>query len=77
VTGSQLLTQFSTDGTAWQPIDTWTRTTTFGRPEPGRRTMLDGKFGFYLPGEEELTISNFRYYPPPSQALVLTPARSQ
>jgi serine/threonine-protein kinase len=63
VTGPQLVTQFSIDGKKWQTINTWTRTTTFGRPEPGRRTMLDGKFGFFLPGEEELTISNFRYYP--------------
>ncbi|HET9360866.1 MAG TPA: protein kinase [Vicinamibacterales bacterium] len=63
VSGAQLVTQFSTDGTNWQTIDTWIRTTPSGRPEPGRRTMLDGKFGFFLPGEEQLTISNFRYYP--------------
>jgi serine/threonine-protein kinase len=66
VSGPQLVTQFSIDGgKTWQPIDSWTRTTTFGRPEPGRRTMLDGKFGFFLPGEEEIAISNFLYYPPP------------
>jgi hypothetical protein len=63
VSGSQLVHQFSVDGTNWQTIDSWNRTTPSGAPEPGRRTLLDGRFGFFLPGDEEIFVSNFLFYP--------------
>jgi hypothetical protein len=50
----------------WQTLDSWS---TAGAGAPmGKREILDGRFGFFLPGAEEIAISNFYYYPP-------TPAR--
>jgi hypothetical protein len=63
VSGARLIHQFSVDGQSWQTLDTWNRTTASGAPERGRRTMLDGRFGFFLPGDEEVFVSNFLYYP--------------
>jgi hypothetical protein len=36
-------------------IDSWIRAT--------ERGLADGKFAFYLPGDDEIRISNFRFYP--------------
>jgi hypothetical protein len=63
ITGAQLIHQFSIDGKNWQVLDTWNRTTATGAPEGARRTLLDGRFGFFLSGDEEVFVSNFLYYP--------------
>jgi serine/threonine-protein kinase len=63
VSGARLIHQFSIDGKTWQTLDSWSRTTPTGKPEAGRRTLLDGRFGFFLPGDEEVFISNFLYHP--------------
>jgi serine/threonine-protein kinase len=61
VAGTQLVHQYSTDGTTWRSLDVWSRLAARGAPTAA---PLAGKFGFFLPGNEELQISNFRYYPP-------------
>jgi hypothetical protein len=41
-------------GQQWVVLDSWT--------QPGR-DFTDGKFGFLVPGNDEIGISNFRYVP--------------
>jgi hypothetical protein len=53
VAGSRLVHQYSLPGKpGWQTLETWTR------PTP-----LDGRFGFYLPGDEEIQLTNFAFSP--------------
>jgi len=59
VAGTQLIHEYSVRENVWQVIDAWNA----AGADP-RRSILDGSFGFFLPGSEELTISNFLYYPP-------------
>jgi hypothetical protein len=42
------------NGDTWLTLDSWT--------EPGR-VFSDGKFGFYIPGADEIAISDFRFQP--------------
>jgi hypothetical protein len=62
ISASWLIHQYSVDGTNWRMLDTWNRPTP-ATPEKGRRWPLDGRFGFYLPGDEEVSVSNFLYQP--------------
>ena len=62
ISGPRLIHQYSVDGTNWRLLDSWSRATP-AVPEKGRRTPLDGRFGFFLPGNEEVFVSNFLYYP--------------
>jgi hypothetical protein len=41
------------DGNSWTVIDRWT--------QPGAN-LGQGKFGFYIPGNEQVTISSFAHY---------------
>ena len=59
IAGTQLLHEYSVREGVWQTIDAWQATT---GPDPKR--VLNGNFGFFLPGTEEVTISNFFFYPP-------------
>jgi len=61
VSGARLIHQYSVDGSNWQQLDSWTRTP--NGPEGGRRTPLDGRFGFFLQGDEEVFVSNFLNHP--------------
>jgi len=63
LSGTSVVHRFSTDGSTWQVMDAWTKATTPGPPDAGRRTPFDGKFGFYVPGKDEIFISNFVYDP--------------
>ena len=40
-------------GNGWAPLDSWT---------PSGGSVAAGKFGFYLPGNDELKLSNFNHY---------------
>lgn len=42
------------NGDTWLTLDSWT--------EPGR-IFSDGKFGFYIPGSDEISISDFKFQP--------------
>ncbi|MGA3186273.1 MAG: PEGA domain-containing protein [Bryobacteraceae bacterium] len=42
------------NGDTWLTLDSWT--------EPGRN-FSDGKFGFYIPGSDEIAISDFKFTP--------------
>jgi hypothetical protein len=57
ISRTQLAHRYSLDGATWIGLDTWDRPAT-------DRTLLTGKFGLFLPGDEEVFISNFRFYPP-------------
>ena len=59
--GNRLVHEFATQANVWQVLDNWS---TAGAPATTGREILDGQFGFFLPGAEEIAISNFRYYPP-------------
>jgi serine/threonine-protein kinase len=59
--GSRLVHEYSTQPNLWHDLDAWG---TGGVPTTRPRGLLDGQFGFFLPGTEELTISNFFFYPP-------------
>jgi beta-xylosidase len=59
--GDRLVHEYSTQPNVWQTLDNWS---TAGAPATATRRLLDGRFGFFLPGAEEIAISNFRYYPP-------------
>jgi serine/threonine-protein kinase len=53
VSGPRLVHYFNVPGgRAWQLLDDWTR-----------GTPIDGRFGFFLSGDEELQVTNFRYSP--------------
>ena len=53
VAGPRVVTQYSVPGRpGWQTIDSWTRSAPF-----------DGRFGFYLPGDEEMQLTNFDFTP--------------
>jgi hypothetical protein len=58
--GNRLVHEYSTQSNVWQTLDNWS---TAGAPAPATRGLLDGRFGFFLPGAEEIFVSNFRYYP--------------
>jgi len=59
--GNRLVHEYSTQPNVWQTLDTWSTAGTGA----GTRDLLDGRFGFFLPGAEEIFVSNFRYYPEP------------
>jgi serine/threonine protein kinase/Tfp pilus assembly protein PilF len=59
--GNRLVHEYSTQPNLWQELDAWG---TGGVPTTRPRGLLDGQFGFFLPGTQELTISNFYFYPP-------------
>jgi len=59
--GGRLVHEFSTRPNDWRTLDAWA---TAAVPVTGTRSVLNGQFGFFLPGDEEITISNFLYYPP-------------
>jgi len=61
ITGNRLFQQFSLDGRSWRPLDDWSRTAP--KPERGRRTLLEGRFGLVVPEKEQIFVSNFRYQP--------------
>jgi hypothetical protein len=61
ILGNRLVHEYSTQQNVWQPLDAWSPA---GVATTGPRAILDGQFGFFLPGSEELTISNFFFYPP-------------
>jgi hypothetical protein len=61
--GNRLVHEFATQANVWQVLDNWSTAGT-GAPAASKREILDGQFGFFLPGAEEIAISNFRYYPP-------------
>jgi len=63
IAGTQLLHEYSVRENVWQTIDAWQATT---GPDP-KRAILSGSFGFFLPGTEEVAISNFFFYPPTKQ----------
>jgi serine/threonine protein kinase len=52
VTPNRIVHQIQ-QGDAWVNLDSWS--------QPGR-DLSSGKFGFYLPGKEEIALSNFRHY---------------
>ena len=60
--GNRLVHEFATQENNWQVLDNWS--TAGSAPAGSKRELLDGQFGFFLPGAEEIAISNFRYYPP-------------
>jgi len=62
VSGPRLIHQYSVDGSNWQELDSWIRTPP-GGADSGRRTPLDGRFGFFLQPDEEVFVSNFLNYP--------------
>jgi hypothetical protein len=53
LTGNRLVHQVSQNGKDWQVVDSWT----------SARAPGEGKFGFYLPGDDEIRISNFLFLP--------------
>ena len=57
ISNSRVVQQYSLDGTTWRPLDTWER-------PASARPLANGRFGFFLPGTEELFVSNFSYQPP-------------
>jgi hypothetical protein len=61
IVGSRLVHEFSTQQNVWRDLDSWA---VGGVATTGTRAILDGQFGFFLPGNDELTISNFFFYPP-------------
>jgi len=42
------------DGKSWVPLDSWTEVT---------HNFTAGKFGFFVPGGDEVAVSNFAFYP--------------
>ena len=56
---SAVVHEYSTQPNVWMTLDTWS-----SAGAGATRELLDGRFGFFLPGAEEIAISNFRYYPP-------------
>jgi hypothetical protein len=60
--GNRLVHEYSTQSNVWQTLDNWS--TAAAGAATAKRELLDGRFGFFLPGAEEVAISNFRYYPP-------------
>jgi cytoskeletal protein RodZ len=69
--GSRLVHEYSTKPNEWRTLDAWA---TAAVPVTSTRSLLDGRFGFFLPGDEEITISNFLYYPP-ARAAATAPGR--
>jgi serine/threonine-protein kinase len=60
VTENRLTHHFSLAKDPWKAFDVWDRAPAGGRT--GTRAFVDGKFGFYLPGSDEIDISNFSFY---------------
>jgi hypothetical protein len=52
---ARLVHQVRSNGKGWQVVDSWSG-------EAGR-ALAGGRFGFYLPGDDEIRISNFLFAP--------------
>jgi hypothetical protein len=52
VSAGRVVTHMSTDGREWQPLDTYSGQS----PDPA-----NGRFGFLLPGMDEIRVSNFSF----------------
>jgi hypothetical protein len=59
LTGNRVVHNLSVDGKEWRVLDNWNRTS----PGASRANLVDGRFGFYLPGDDEIRVSNFLFYP--------------
>jgi serine/threonine-protein kinase len=59
VTENRLAHHFSLAKDPWKVFDVWDRAPA---GPSGTRAFVDGKFGFYLPGTDEIDISNFSFY---------------
>jgi len=59
VNGTRLVHQYSQDGKTWRSLDSWDRPAGDATTPP----LSDGKFGFYLPGSDQVSVSNFLFYP--------------
>jgi hypothetical protein len=53
VTPDHVVTRLK-NGDTWLTLDSWT--------DPAR-VFSDGKFGFYIPGNDEIGISDFKFQP--------------
>jgi hypothetical protein len=62
------------DGRSWSSIDSWNLTTADMKSTAD--TMSKGRFAFALTANEELSIQNFLYYPPPPGPTTSTPTGS-
>ncbi len=59
VSDDVLIHQFRGEKGEWKELDTWDRR--LAGSASSKRTFADGKFGFYLPQDEEVEISNFSF----------------
>jgi serine/threonine-protein kinase len=71
VTENRLTHHFSLAKDPWKAFDVWDRAPASSSPA---RTFVDGKFGFYLPGSDEIDVSNFSFH---SLAASSVPAESR
>ena len=59
---STLIQRFSVRPNEWKMLDSWDRTNAPSlRAKP--RSFTDGKFGFLIPSDRDLEVSNFAFYP--------------
>jgi len=56
-----LVQRYSVHPNDWKMLDTWDRTSPSLRGKP--RSFADGKFGFLIPSDRDMEVSNFAYYP--------------
>ncbi|HET7440624.1 MAG TPA: PEGA domain-containing protein, partial [Terriglobales bacterium] len=52
VTGNEVVNEIR-EGNSWVPLDTWSQQ---------GADLSAGKFGFYIPGKDQVALSNFRHY---------------
>lgn len=57
-----LVQRYSVRANEWKMLDSWDRTTAPSlRAKP--RSFTDGKFGFLIPNDRDMEVSNFTFYP--------------
>lgn len=63
VTPTTLVQRFSVPNGTWQMMDTWDRQKGPSLYAGKTRGFTDGKFGFLIPADRGMELSNFAYYP--------------
>jgi eukaryotic-like serine/threonine-protein kinase len=65
VSPGTLVQRYSESSGEWKILDSWERGKAPSLYEGKVRSFTDGKFGFLVPEERDIEISNFSYYPKP------------
>jgi hypothetical protein len=63
IQANSLVQRYSLHGTDWQILDNWDQGTSPSLYHGKPRIFTEGKFGFVVPEDRDIEVSNFAFYP--------------